>query len=177
MVEGKARESKPICDRHKLFALEYLANGRNATQAYQFSHPKCRSKNAAGVEGSRLLRNPKVAAFIAERTKETLQDLSYRGEQALKGIASFAQADIRQLLNDDGTVKPTAEWPEAAADAVKSVQVTRFGLKVTIVDKLAARILIVKAAGMLKADQPSARRVTLGMLLSDDPLPADPAAF
>lgn len=49
-----------------LFLNEYMANGRNAVQAYRKIHPRS-SYNAAHVEASRTLHKPTVQAELAAR--------------------------------------------------------------------------------------------------------------
>jgi len=49
-MTGPARSNRePLTQRGELFALEYLANGYNATAAYKATHPRCAQRTAAIV--------------------------------------------------------------------------------------------------------------------------------
>lgn len=166
-----AKKRKGLRPQHKVFALTYLANGRNASAAYREAYPRCRSEVAARVEGHRLLTKPNVAAFIQARTEKQLEQLEYDGDQAMRDIGKHATYDIRELFDKEGRLKPVKDWPDHVADAVKTIQPTPFGIKVGLVDKLSARITIAKAAGRFAPKQAKGRRFTYGQLLGDGPLP------
>ena len=53
--------------RHQAFCDEYLINGMNATQAYLTVYKSVNKKITAEVNGSKLLSNTKVKAYIEER--------------------------------------------------------------------------------------------------------------
>jgi phage terminase small subunit len=52
-------------DRQRRFA-DRIVDGDAATAAYFKAFPRCKSKSTAAQEGCKLLKNPKVAAFIQE---------------------------------------------------------------------------------------------------------------
>ncbi|MCL2182081.1 MAG: terminase small subunit [Chitinispirillia bacterium] len=54
-----------MCEKHKAFCEEYLKD-LNATRAYQASHPGAVSYYGAAASASKLLKNPKVSAYIQE---------------------------------------------------------------------------------------------------------------
>lgn len=54
---------KPLKEKDKTFAMEYIANGNNQTKAAQTSRPHL-SKGSAAVTGSRLFRNVKIQSYI-----------------------------------------------------------------------------------------------------------------
>ena len=64
----RARPSvaRPLRCNDLLFINEYLANGRNATQAYRSVHPKC-SYDAARSTAPGVLAKPSVQAEVARR--------------------------------------------------------------------------------------------------------------
>lgn len=51
-----------------LFINEYMANGRNGTQAYRKAHPKC-SYGVAAARASQLLKKSKIAEELARRVR------------------------------------------------------------------------------------------------------------
>lgn len=53
----------------KIFVDEYLID-LNATRAYKKAYPNIKSDETAAVNGSKLLRNTKVAAEIEKRMKD-----------------------------------------------------------------------------------------------------------
>ena len=82
--------------RELRFAEEYLID-LNATRAYLRAVPG--SKEATGsTEGSRLLANLKVAAYIAELKAERSLSTGITAERALAHAWSIATADARELI-------------------------------------------------------------------------------
>lgn len=55
-----------LTEKQKRFADEYLID-LNATRAYMAAYPSCKSEKTAAVCASKLIRNAKAAAYIAER--------------------------------------------------------------------------------------------------------------
>lgn len=146
------RQARPDLDEltqgEELFALEYLANGYNATAAYRTVHPKA-SDTTAATQGYRCLRKPQIAAFIAREQKERRARLRMDADEALEGITRHARADIRKLFKD-GKLIPVDQWPGEIADAVKAIKHTPFGPTIVMYDKLKALELMAIAGGELK---------------------------
>lgn len=92
-------ESKPLSDRHRLFAFEYC-RCLNKTRAYQAVYPDA-SPAAAEVGGHRLLRNPKVLAFVREIQQGKLTDLDMDAEAVLVELTAIARSDITDVLEED----------------------------------------------------------------------------
>ncbi|MEQ1934674.1 MAG: terminase small subunit, partial [Fimbriimonadaceae bacterium] len=153
----------------ELFALEYLANGYNATAAYKATHPRCRSAKAATVEGHRTLVNPRVQQFIQREIEARKQRLRMDADEALEGITRIARGDIRRLFDDQGNVLPINLWPENVADCVKGLQPTPFGWKLVLYDKLRAFELMAIAGGKLKQRHEHKREFDHAALLGAEP--------
>ena len=89
------------------FVEEYLVD-LNATQA---AIRAGYAESGASVEGARLLANAKVAehvaAAFADRSKRTKIDADW----VLKRLADEAEADVADLYDDDGRLKPVKDWP------------------------------------------------------------------
>ena len=89
------------------FVEEYMKD-LNATQAAQRAGSKAKNLTVAGAE---FLANPNVAAAIetlrSERSRQTGIDAAW----VLKRLAEEAEADIADLYNEAGGLKPIHEWP------------------------------------------------------------------
>ena len=136
------------------FVKEYLID-LNATQA---AIRAGYAESGAAVEGCRLLTNPKVAEAIAalqaERSKRTEIDADW----VLRRLAAIADADLSDLYDAEGGLKPAKEWPEvwrkglvAGVDVLEKFEVVdgerqRVGLvqKVKLADRLKGLELIGK---------------------------------
>ncbi len=69
------------------------------------------SKRGAEVTASKLLRNPKVAAAVAEAKAERSERTKIDADWVLTRLADEATADLAELYDDGGGLKPIAEWP------------------------------------------------------------------
>ena len=109
------------------FALAYLENGFNASQAYKTAHPTARV-STCGTEGHHTLRNPKVRAFLNPQLEEAWKGLQMGGEQALARVALLAESDdqrvalaaLRTILEQTGKLKTPGESFDALAAALRS---------------------------------------------------------
>jgi hypothetical protein len=95
----KSRPDDTLTSCEELFALEYLANGYNATAAYKVTHPRCRSANAAAVEAHRLLRKPKIATFIQHEQQARNRRLRMDADEATRrrGDLRTVETELERL--------------------------------------------------------------------------------
>ena len=68
-----------LTKKQKIFADEYVID-LNATRAYRVAYPSVKKEETAAVNGSRMLRNAKVAEYIQKR----MQDRQKRTEDSRK---------------------------------------------------------------------------------------------
>jgi hypothetical protein len=102
------------------FVLVYEANGHNATAAYLATHPGCKSRVAAATEGYRTLRNPQVAAALAELRNDRMRRLGMDADEATLLTAMRARADLILAFDEDGNQLPFHLWPLELRVAVKT---------------------------------------------------------
>jgi hypothetical protein len=142
------KTSKPLTEKEIDFALEYLANGRNATDAYSKGHPKAK-RSTCTVEGSKTLSRPNVAAFIKAQDAERHARLIMDADEALIGLTRHGRGDPRRLFKGNRLL-PIDEWPDDAADCVKALKPGPFGTAITFYDKQRARELMAINGGKLR---------------------------
>ena len=89
------------------FVEEYLID-LNASQAAKRAGSKAKNLTVAGAE---FLANPKVREAIdaakAARSQETQIDAAW----VLKRLADEATADVNDLYDDTGAIRPISDWP------------------------------------------------------------------
>jgi phage terminase small subunit len=151
-VEGKltAAEQADLTEIQYGFALAYLGNGFNARQAYLSVCPHV-THGSADVQGHRMLRNVKVRAFLLPQLEEHWNGVMMEGVEALARVARDARADITLLYDEAGELMKPRDWPIEIKGSVKSIQDGPYGLKVSLVDTLQARRIILEQTGKLKS--------------------------
>lgn len=151
----------------KRFALEYLKNGRNATEAWSKVHPKA-NRSSCAANGYKALRKPQIAALIAQQDAERQALLIMEADEALAGITRLARADPRRLYRDNRLL-PISQWPDDIADAVKSIKPGANGTTIVLYDKLDARRLMAINAGKLGTRHEHEHKFPHLELLGDEP--------
>lgn len=141
------RDPSVLTKQQAVFYRAYLANGGNATRSYLEAYPLCRNHNTAAVEGSRLIREPKIAAKILEATKARYKALEMKADEAVALMGHRARMDIREAFDPKtGTMLPLHLWPHSLAVCVKSIKKD----SVTLVDALRANEIVLTMTGKLK---------------------------
>lgn len=118
----KPGTSASAADARKIaFAEAYIANGRNGTKA---AITAGLSPKTAEAQGSRLLKDVRVQALIAERSQKLAIKHELTTDSVIAELSKIVHADPRKLFAADGRMLHPTEWPDEIAGAVASVEVT-----------------------------------------------------
>lgn len=93
--------------KQQRFVEEYLVD-LNATQA---SIRAGYSQDAAAAIGWENLRKPEIAQAIEAAQKARSERTKIDADWVLQRLALEAQADLADLYNPNGSLKPISEWP------------------------------------------------------------------
>jgi phage terminase small subunit len=96
-----------LTPRQQSFVQEYLID-LNATQAAVRAGY---SPRTAEQQGSRLLSNVKVSSAICSAKAERSERTKVDADWLLRRLAAEAEADLQEIFEDDGRVKPVRQWP------------------------------------------------------------------
>lgn len=142
------RGANGLKPQHKVFALTYLANGGNATAAYNEAYPSStRKPEATKACASRLLSLANVKAFMAQRGERILQQQEATAEEAMAAISRTLRLDPRRLLDGAGKLLDMKDWPDDVALVVRKVKPDG---TIEFYDKLQAATLIAESHGRIK---------------------------
>ena len=81
--------------KQQKFIDEYIISG-NATEAYKKAYPNVKKDETAAQAGSRMLRNVKVAAELANRVKEAKDGRIMDVQEALAISSSIARGEVQR---------------------------------------------------------------------------------
>lgn len=141
-----------MTEKQKIFANEYLID-LNATRAYRVAYPSVKKEEAAAVNGSKLLRNTKVAAYIQKRMEERQKRTEITQDRVLEELAAIAFAkatDYAEVKEGQVIIKDTANMDEQQVRAIAGIEEGKFGIKVKLNDKEKALELLGRHLGMFK---------------------------
>jgi phage terminase small subunit len=115
-----------ITPKQQAFSLAYIEL-QNCSAAYRAAYNTSSMKPTTVHEAaSRLLKNSKVAARIAELKAPAIEAAGLSVERTLLEIARVAYADPRRFYRADGTLKDPVEWDDDMAAAVAQVEIDEF---------------------------------------------------
>jgi phage terminase small subunit len=103
-----------MAPQQRLFALEYLVD-LNATKAAERAGY---SPRTAASQGSRLLKNVKVAEFIAAHMRKVEQKTELTVERLEVELARIVGFDPRRAYDENGQLLRVSEMPEDVARAL-----------------------------------------------------------
>ena len=83
---------KKLTIKQKKFADEYIKTG-NATESYKKAGYKYSSDNMASVEAHKLLRNPKVKAYIDKKLSELEAETIAESKEVLQYLTSVLRGE------------------------------------------------------------------------------------
>ncbi|MEG1545489.1 MAG: terminase small subunit, partial [Tannerellaceae bacterium] len=161
-------------EKQKRFVNEYLID-LNATRAYKVAYPNCKKDETARTNGSRMLTNANVAAYIEKRMKDREKRTEITQDWVLEELRKIAGAngtDFSRIVQepiikengvyiidpDTGKARtyervqfiPTSELPEEKKAAIAAIKETKAGMAVESYDKVKALELLGRHLGIFK---------------------------
>jgi len=106
-------------DRRERFAQEYIKDLNATKAAIRAGY----AKTTAHCQGSRLLKNGKVQARIAQLKAKVEARIVFDKARVLDELARIALCDIKDAFTEEGALKPIHEIPEDVRRAIGGVQV------------------------------------------------------
>lgn len=134
----------------KIFVDEYLVD-LNATRAYKKAYPNIKSDETAAVNGSKLLRNTKVAAEIEKRMKDREKRTEVTQDKVVKELARLAFTDrtsIVKVTSGSLRIKSFDELTEDQKACISGAKETKFGIEVTFYNKEKALEMLGRHLGL-----------------------------
>lgn len=141
-----------LTPKQKNFADEYLID-LNATRAYKVAYPKVKKDESARANGSKLLTNTNVAAYIEKRMKDREKRTEITQDMVLQELAKIGFSNVTDFVTVEGTwvkVKPTAEMPQDKLGVIAGIKEGTNGIEIKLNDKEKALELIGRHLGMFK---------------------------
>ena len=141
-----------MTEKQKIFADEYLID-LNATRAYRKAYPSVKKDETAAQAGSRMLRNVKVAEYIAERMQARQERTEITQDRVLEELAAIAFAratDYAEVKDDQVIIKDTSGLSENQIKAIAGIKQGKFGIELKLSDKEKALELLGRHLGMFK---------------------------
>ena len=130
MNRGDGKLSK-LSVKQKRFADEYIISG-NATEAYKKAGYSASSDRVAGVEGHKLLRNPKIQTYLKERQKELDSPKIADQQEVLEFLTDVMRGKITEpllVLDGNGYQKVIESKPNVSTRRSAAVDLgKRYGL-------------------------------------------------
>ena len=120
-----------MTEKQKIFADEYIIS-LNATQAYKKAYPNVNKDDAASVNGSKLLRNTKVKAYIDEQLEKLQSERVADQQEVLEFLTSVMRGEVTEpllVLDGEGTQRLAMVKPSVATRRSAAVDLgKRYGL-------------------------------------------------
>ena len=106
-------------DKQARFVAEYRKD-LNATQAYIRAGY---SEKGAAQSAEKLLRNPEIAAAVAEKTEAQLEKANLTAELVLEEMRRVAFSNVQDLFDATGNLRPIHELTREQAACIASLEV------------------------------------------------------
>ena len=120
-----------MTEKQKIFADEYIIS-LNATQAYKKAYPNIKKDDAASVNGSKLLRNTKVKAYIDEQLEKLQSERVADQQEVLEFLTSVMRGEVTEpllILDGEGTQRMVMAKPSVSTRKSAAVDIgKRYGL-------------------------------------------------
>lgn len=110
-----------MTDAQKRFCDEYLID-LNATRAYKVAYKNCKSDLTARTNGSKLLTNTNIQNYINERQEELQKETKVTQQKVISELAAIAFFNIKNIYNEDGSLKSVKDMDDETAKAISSVK-------------------------------------------------------
>ena len=142
-----------LTPKQQAFVREYLID----LNAYQASRRAGYSQGKSKACGSKLLKYPKIAAIIHKALRARAASTLATRDKVVEELSGLAGSDVFDLFDVNNGVlilRDLSNVPPHIRRTVKSVKQTKYGIEITMHDKVMALGLLARHLGMLQPDDP-----------------------
>lgn len=116
----KSTQFKPLTVQQEAYCQEYVKCPENQTQA---AINAGYSPNTAGKFASQNMRDERIQKRIAELMEERNKRLRVSADYVLLRLVEIDQMDVIDILDDEGGLKPIAEWPKVWRTSLSAMDI------------------------------------------------------
>ena len=116
----KSTQFKPLTAMQEAYCQSYIKTPENQTQA---AINAGFSPNTAAVKASVMMRDERIQKRIAELMEERNKRMRVSADYVLMRLVEIDQMDVLDILNDDGGMKPIAEWPKGWRTSLSAMDI------------------------------------------------------
>ncbi|HGZ0570931.1 TPA: terminase small subunit [Escherichia coli] len=116
----KSTQFKPLTAMQEAYCQSYIQTPENQTQA---AINAGFSPNTAAVKASVMMRDERIQKRIAELMEERNKRMRVSADYVLMRLVEIDQMDVLDILNDDGGMKPIAEWPKVWRTSLSAMDI------------------------------------------------------
>lgn len=116
----KSTQFKPLTVQQEAYCQEYVKCPENQTQA---AINAGYSPNTAGKFASQNMRDARIQKRITELMEDRNKRLRVSTDYVLLRLVEIDQMDVLDILNDDGGMKPIAEWPKVWRTSLSAMDI------------------------------------------------------
>ena len=108
-----------LTDKQQAFVKEYIIDF-NATKAASRAGYSNKTARSIGTEN---LSKPVIQDAIAKEIEKRNERVEVNADYVLKKLVDIIEADMSDILNEDGSIKPISEWPPVFRKFVHNIEV------------------------------------------------------
>lgn len=116
----KSTQFKPLTAMQEAYCQSYIKTPENQSQA---AIDAGFSPNTAHVKASVMMRDERIQKRIAELMEERNKRMRVSADYVLMRLVEIDQMDVLDILNDDGGMKPIAEWPKVWRTSLSAMDI------------------------------------------------------
>ncbi|KJL59280.1 terminase small subunit [Enterobacter hormaechei] len=116
----KSTQYKPLTAMQEAYCQSYIKSPENQSQA---AIDAGFSPNTAAVKASLMMRDERIQKRIAELMEERNKRNRVSADYVLMRLVEIDQMDVLDILNDDGGMKPIAEWPKVWRTSLSAMDI------------------------------------------------------
>lgn len=116
----KSTQYKPLTAMQEAYCQSYIKTPENQSQA---AINAGFSPNTAAVKASVMMRDERIQKRIAELMEERNKRMRVSADYVLMRLVEIDQMDVLDILNDDGGMKPIAEWPKVWRTSLSAMDI------------------------------------------------------
>lgn len=116
----KSTQFKPLTAMQEAYCQSYIKTPENQTQA---AINAGFSPNTAAVKASVMMRDERIQKRIVELMEERNKRMRVSADYVLMRLVEIDQMDVLDILNDDGGMKPIAEWPKVWRTSLSAMDI------------------------------------------------------